>query len=290
MTFFIKEGKMTDQSVFSLSMKKVVNFCMLVTAWLLGILAIIVAVFCISISSFFLAMSFFVIGLSTVPPISQRIPRIGLKKKGYAIVALVILSVFMDGHMQENAEKEKAAIVAQKAEEDHQARVAEFAPIRGETINQIKIFMSEEKFGQARDLAKKYSDVGDETIRAFYNVSIEKIAEKTRKEEYEKKLKQFKENRNQILADIKHATASNNFEQAVSIAEQYVGIPDKEFTQLYESAKEKLDKQIAEKQRIQALQSMDIEGEKINASIYCKNIVKASLKAPRTAKFPWGGR
>lgn len=99
---------------------------------------------------------------------------------------------------------------------------------------------------------------------------------------------EFKRDRKDILFLMRRAMKTSDYFVAETVGRPYVSVGDPEFQKLYkQAANGYAEKQGAVDRRINALQSMDVEAEKIHAGLFCKEIVKKSLKAPSTAKFPW---
>lgn len=101
---------------------------------------------------------------------------------------------------------------------------------------------------------------------------------------------EFKANRKLIVGTMKKMMTKEDYLPARAWADTYkdADIQDTEFQTLYAAAKEgEVAKQAGINVRIQTLQSMNVDAEKINAGLFCKKLIKPSLKAPSTAKFPF---
>ncbi|MCB1784208.1 MAG: hypothetical protein KDI13_09455 [Alphaproteobacteria bacterium] len=241
-------------------------------------------------NSLFLAMFCLGLGLITIPLISHKLPDIGAIKQRKIIIICTLFTVCLmaDVHFQDVARQKQDELAAQKLEQRRLEKVAEFAPVREETIEKIRKFISDKKFQEAQDLAKQYESLKDDEIQKLFDQARQEIKLESRRLAREEKLARFNDQRDQIIDNYKQAMKAGNYEFAVSITNEYVDVAGPEFSEMHKEASAEYQKQIQAQNRMRALLSMDVESEEMNASIFCKTVMEKLLKAPKTAEFPWG--
>lgn len=107
--------------------------------------------------------------------------------------------------------------------------------------------------------------------------------------------KEFKASRAHIMKMLRDLMDRKGYIAAVAWGERFVDVEDEEFQNLYSEArrlngmqqtdmKKKMD---AKKARLDNLQKINVGVEGTHAISYCQNLVRAELKSPDEAKFPW---
>lgn len=107
--------------------------------------------------------------------------------------------------------------------------------------------------------------------------------------------KEFKASRAHIIKMLRDLMDRKGYIAAVAWGERFADVEDEEFQNLYSETRrlngmqqtDMKNKMDAKKARLDNLQKINVGVESTNAISYCQNLVRAELKSPDEAKFPW---
>lgn len=253
----------------------------------ISIFFIIIAITSMFGTELFLGLALLICSLVIMPYTGKRFGRFSVKQRTIALILLVIFSAYVDDKFNEAKVNEIRAENARINEQNRQNHLAELEPKREALVSEIKSSMDNKDYEAAIQASKPYINIGDPEIDDLFEEARNAKNEIDQEEMRKKKAEQFKRDRAEIIEKIESFIAIGNYGAATNEANKYLDQDDKKINELHSKASDKHKEQLANQKVKQAAANMNVDYEKTAVIVNCQTLVKSSLKAPRTAKFPF---